>query len=717
MPKLLILTSTLLLALNLSAAVERHALVIGNANYQSSPLRNPLNDARDMAAALEGLGFEVHSLLDADVSSMEQAILDFGDRLRDGGVGLFYYAGHGVQAQGSNYLIPLQANISREIQLKRKAIDAGLVLDAMGAANNGLNIVILDACRDNPYENSFRNTTRGLARMDSPKGSLIAYATAPGDVAADGDGRNGVFTKHLLEQMQKPGVQVEQVFKQVTQAVHAETRQRQTPFMTSSLLGDFYFNPAVAGKTPEPEQLITLTLRSNVYDDQVYINGAYAGQTKLVTQLAAGWHDIEVRKGGYQTYSVRLLLDKDQTLVARLQRGADPTPQPAITQVVIAPPSSLTQSTSNTIDGFSLDDWLLLQQGAPVTIASIEKIMAYERQHGGNAASRSYINRGLQVALANVNSADDLLEYQSKFGYLPGAPAQIEARLAELLAAGASREDLIRLRGQFPASATLRLQLAGEYHRAQLFDAAAGEYQSWLGLTDSSHPQRKQVLEALVAAREGRLPQVFAVPQAELIKLLGSTHSDYTKLDARGNKLPSSARSWACVLDNRSGLIWEVKTDDGGVRDKDNEYRWGGKGVSDVALGWVENSPGNKYPESRWDGSGDRYDDWDELITAANSEQLCGFSDWRVPDLYQLASLVRCRGGSYKNLDNGCSGSYQKPTIDTEYFPDATSGWYWSASPSAYSSNYAWQLNFYSGYDYLNFRVINHHVRLVRSGQ
>ena len=422
--KITILIGALLLALNLSAAVERHALVIGNANYQSSPLRNPLNDARDMAAALKGLGFQVQSLLDADAGQMEQAILDFGDRLRTGGVGLFYYAGHGVQAQGSNYLIPLQANISREIQLKRKAIDAGLVLDAMGAANNGLNIVILDACRDNPYANSFRNTTRGLARMDSPTGSLIAYATAPGDVAADGDGRNGVFTKHLLEQMQKPGVQVEQVFKQVTQAVHAETRQRQTPFTTSSLLGEFYFKP---GSAPPPPP--------------------------------------------------------------------EPKPVPEI------------QSTSATIDGLSLDDWLLVYGSNPITIASLDKIIAYEQQHGGSAASRSYINKGLKVALANVDSADDLLEYQRKFGYLPGAPAQIEARLAELLANGASRADLIRLRSQFPASATLRLQLAGEYHRAQLFDAAAGEYQSWLGLTDSSHPERKQVLKALVAAREGRLPE------------------------------------------------------------------------------------------------------------------------------------------------------------------------------------------------------------------
>ena len=505
--KLLILTSALLLALNLSAAVERHALVIGNANYQSSPLRNPLNDARDMAAALEGLGFQVQSLLDADAPEMEQAILDFGDRLRDGGVGLFYYAGHGVQAQGRNYLIPLQANISREIQLRHKAVDAGLVLDAMGAANNGLNIVILDACRDNPYANSFRNTTRGLARMDSPTGSLIAYATAPGDVAADGDGRNGVFTKHLLEQMQKPGVQVEQVFKQVTQAVYAETRQRQTPFTTSSLLGEFYFKPA-ASLSIEAEPLITLTLRSNVRDDQVYINGAYVGQTKLVTQLAAGWHDIEVRKAGYRTYSARLLLDKDQTIRARLQRGSDPAPQPATTQAAIpAPqPAPLAQTTPSTIDGLSLDDWLLVYGSNPITIASLNKVVAYERQHGGNAASRSYINKGLKIALAEVDSIDDLLEFQQKFGYFPNAPAQIEARLDELLEPGASSEELIRLRAHFPANEALRLQIADHYHYAQLFEAAVGEYQSWLGLTDSSHPERKSVLEALVAAREGRLP-------------------------------------------------------------------------------------------------------------------------------------------------------------------------------------------------------------------
>ena len=520
MPKLLILTSALLLALNLSAATERHALVIGNANYAANPLRNPVNDAQDMGARLTELGFQVELLLDADLPTMLSSVIEFGKGLDDNSVGLFYFAGHGMQAYNlqsdsdSNFLLPVNFAMSDEKQLPFDTLDVNRVVSAMsGSRSGGANIIILDACRDNPYERSFRTSSRGLTQMAGAEGLLIAYATAPGKVAADGDGRNGLFTEQLLLALDQPGQPVETVFKLVRQGVAGASGRAQVPFVSNGLIGDFYFNPAVAGKTPEPEQLITLTLRSNVYDDQVYINGAYAGQTKLVTQLAVGWHDIEVRKSSYQTYSARLFLDKDQTLVARLQRGADPTPQPAITQVVIAPPSSSTQSTSNTIDGFSLDDWLLLQQGAPVTIASIEKIMAYERQHGGNAASRSYINRGLQVALANVNSADDLLEYQRKFGYLPGAPAQIEARLAELLAAGASREDLIRLRSQFPASETLRLQLAGEYHQAKLFDAAAGEYQSWLGLTDSSHPERKQVLEALVAAREGRLPTIQDCPQ------------------------------------------------------------------------------------------------------------------------------------------------------------------------------------------------------------
>ena len=668
--KTAILISALLLALNLSANA-RTALVIGNGAYTKlSALANPGNDARDMASSLTALGFDVQLLVDASHESIEDAVLDFGEKLhKGGGVGLFYYAGHGVQDQGRNYLIPVEANIRRATQLKRKAIDVGWVLDEMAAANNGLNMVILDACRDNPFA-EFRSADRGLAKMEGPKGTFIAYATAPGDVAADGEGRNGLFTKHLLTAMQQPDQPVELAFKDVVKAVSDESRGRQTPFITSSLTGDFYFNPA--GTNPAPEQLITLTLRSNVYDDQVYINGAYVGETKLVTQLTAGWHDIEVRKAGYRTYSARLLLDKDQTLVARLQRGTDPAPQPAPIQAAVPTPvpqpAPAIKTTPSTIDGLSLNDWLLVYGDNTITTANLDKVIAYEQQHGGNAASRSYINKGLKVALADVDSADDLLEYQSKFGYLPGAPAQIEDRLAELLETGASRQDLIRLRAQFPASETLRLQLAGEYHRAQLFEAAVGEYQSWLGLTDSSHPERKQVLEDMLAAREGRLLIIQDCPQCPQMVYIPTGSFRMGDIQGGGDydEKPVHRVSVKAFLMSATEVTfaeWEACVAAGGCSHKPSDQSWGrgSRPVINVSwedvqqyVKWISTKAGEQYrlpSEAEWEyaaraGNETKYSWGDSIGNNKTNCDGCG-SRWDNSQTAPVASFAANAFGLY----------------------------------------------------------------------
>ena len=222
----------------------RTALVIGNSNYQSNPLKNPVNDAKDMARALKFSGFEVTLETDVDLRTMETAVRSFGRSLRKGGTGLFYYAGHGVQVNGSNYLIPIGAVIESQSDVRYEAVNAGLVLGKMEDADNGLNIVILDACRNNPFRGSFRSHTPGLARMDSPTGSLVAYATAPGSVAVDGNGENGIYTKHLVQKMKKPGLTIEQVLKQVRVAVLEETDEKQTPWESSSLTGTFCFTPA-----------------------------------------------------------------------------------------------------------------------------------------------------------------------------------------------------------------------------------------------------------------------------------------------------------------------------------------------------------------------------------------------------------------------------------------------------------------------------------------
>ena len=223
---------------------RRVALVIGNGAYPTAPLKNPVNDARDMAAALRSLGFEVIARENASLAQMEGAVDEFWGKLKKGGAGLFYFAGHGLQVHGKNYLVPVDAKLSAEQDAKYKCMDAGLVLGRMEDAGNGLNLVILDACRNNPFARSWRSAGEGLAKMDAPRGSIIAYATAPDSVAADGTGRNGVYTEKLLRAMRAPGQPVELVFKHVRDEVMRATADKQVPWESTSLRGDFYFtNP------------------------------------------------------------------------------------------------------------------------------------------------------------------------------------------------------------------------------------------------------------------------------------------------------------------------------------------------------------------------------------------------------------------------------------------------------------------------------------------
>jgi len=181
----------------IAGAERRTALVIGNGGYSSSPLNNAVNDAADIATNLQRLGFSVILKKNVSHQEMEDAILEFGEQLKKGGVGLFFYAGHGVQKDSRNYLIPIGARINKDTDIKFQAVDAETVLAEMGNAGNNLNIVILDACRDNPFSKSFRTASRGLAIIsDAPKGTFITYSTSPGKVAADGSGRTGPAGHH-----------------------------------------------------------------------------------------------------------------------------------------------------------------------------------------------------------------------------------------------------------------------------------------------------------------------------------------------------------------------------------------------------------------------------------------------------------------------------------------------------------------------------------------
>jgi Caspase domain len=228
----------------------RVALLIGNSAYPEAPLRNPVNDVRAMAQALRDLGFTVMLYENATKRTMETAIVEFGQRLADGGVGAFYYAGHGLQVRGHNYLVPVDAQIESEAQTRIVTVDVELLLEQMAEAKNRVNMVILDACRNNPFERRMRGASRGLAAVDAARGTLVAYATAPGSVAADGDGKNGLYTEELLQALRVPGLKVEEVFKRVRVNVARRSNGAQTPWESSSLTGDLVVNEQAGGKVP-----------------------------------------------------------------------------------------------------------------------------------------------------------------------------------------------------------------------------------------------------------------------------------------------------------------------------------------------------------------------------------------------------------------------------------------------------------------------------------
>jgi uncharacterized caspase-like protein len=237
-----------------NVVAARYALVIGNGKYTFDPLKNAVNDARELAKALDGVGFNVTTVKDADKKEMEKAIDELSKKLSKHDESFFFYAGHALQIENENFLLPVDIYGNEEVRIDQESVKLTDIINKVQNAN--LSIVVLDACRNNPFTNyyvneegvltrSFRGITtrpkKGLAQAKRAIGTLIAYSTAVGDVAYDGDSDNSVFTKYLLRFVKEPGLPLENVFKKVRVAVANETHKRQIPWDSSSITGDFYF--------------------------------------------------------------------------------------------------------------------------------------------------------------------------------------------------------------------------------------------------------------------------------------------------------------------------------------------------------------------------------------------------------------------------------------------------------------------------------------------
>ncbi len=280
-------------ATGIATASDKIALVVGNSAYSTvTPLDNPVPDAELISSKLEELGFAVTLLKDSSLNDLRAGISAFGKKLRAGGketTGLFYFAGHGVQSFGNNYLLPVDTELEDAADLDLVALEASSILRQMFSAKNKTNIVILDACRNNPFDHIPEFGDNGLAEMKAPTGTYLAYATSPGNVALDGSGANSPFTSALADAMSTPGLPIEQVFKQVRVSVLEQTNGMQTPWDTSSLTNQFYFNePIVLSEEEQVEK--GLWESAKLSDDMLqimlfvrnYPEGSYSDEARLL---------------------------------------------------------------------------------------------------------------------------------------------------------------------------------------------------------------------------------------------------------------------------------------------------------------------------------------------------------------------------------------------------------------------------------------------------
>ncbi len=305
-----------------ASAESRLALVIGNSAYKAVPaLPNPANDARAMTEFLKSAGFEVTSIQDLTLSDMRQAISQFADSLagKPDTVAAVYYAGHGLQVDGENFLVPVDASIVREADVPLQSLRLVDLMNTLAAIPSKSRIVMLDACRNNPFSEINKVTGRGLAIVDAPPGTIISYATSPGSEALDGDGANSPYTTAVLAAAREPGLPIEQAFKRVRFAVNSATNKQQLPWESSSLTSDFSFFPSGS----EPPKATQASVRPGAPGARASGRSVDAWKRELQRKVPGEAYEIVIKEDTVEAYQAYLALFSTQPDSARVRAVYD----------------------------------------------------------------------------------------------------------------------------------------------------------------------------------------------------------------------------------------------------------------------------------------------------------------------------------------------------------------------------------------------------------
>ncbi len=609
---------------------QKIALIIGNSAYSSNPLRNPRNDAEDIAKILRELGFQVTTKIDGSRITMMKEIKRFGTKLKKGGVGLFFYAGHGVQVSGKNYLIPVDADIESEDEVQYYAVDAGMVLSKMQSAGNPLNMVFLDACRNNPFARSFRSSSRGLAQMDAPKGSLIVYATAPGSTAADGSGRNGIFTKNLMKHMQRPGVEVGMMLRDVRTDVLKETGDKQIPWDSSSLTGRFYF---IEGTESTERILPSDTMRqglvhisSQVSNFQIYVDHSFRGYAPLSLSLNPGTYQIQAKKGGFttQTKSIHVLSGKQFNISFDLKLDFKLVFDPInnLTWQIDEPGKMNYQEASNYCENMSLSgysDWRL------PNLREINAAYYY------------------QVRFPNVQPAPYWAYTHTDGEVLTSSYAIDFKNRDEYWAKKTSRYHVRCMRGGIPKK-NRRVDIKDPNRELIIFNPKTNLTWQVDGTKRARWQEAMNYCETLYLAGKDdwRIPKSEELTtglniESELLNFKTSVFWSSTNCGSQDSLVSVSFINGYEICDNSSSYYF-VRC----IRDGQTHYKKVKK--KPITKPKINQAVIDKSKGLMWQNHSPKWMDWETATQYCENLDLIGFSDWRLPESEELfESAVRIK--------------------------------------------------------------------------
>jgi len=706
---------------------KRVALVIGNSAYKNTPpLANPRNDATEIGKVLKRVGFDVDVVLDATKTEMDQALRRFGNNLDGSSAAVFFYAGHGIQVDGNNYILPVDTALKNERDLHWDSCDLTTVLKQM-EGNNRVNLLFLDACRDNPLSQTLargmgasRSSSigRGLAPMKANAGTLISYSTKEGEVAADGQGKHSPFTAALLKHIETPGVEIGLLLRKVREDVISVTKNTQVPWEYGSLLGEFYFTgPVTIQVQPKEDTTSAGSKTETVYWESImnstnpavfeaylkkYPNGEFSeiahikiadlkkesaksGQATVVESLP----DVPVKTSDSPKPAVvatKPPLQQPRTGISP-QIAEQKSPEIHLT-VAATPPDSRIKILNNQgkyqkgmvlkpgkyqvevfRDGYEkFTQWITMDQSdmvLPVALTPLQK--GNMRVTSDPAGAVVYVDSKkvgetpieIPEQLAGQKTVEiqkDCFEPISRTVTVSGGQQAVVA--VQLTAKCGS----LHITGE-PSGADVYLdeKRAGSLP-VDIADVAIGSHQ--IVVKKDGHPDYDET----VAVQAGRTTSVTTSVKPP---------SKYSKLDSNGKQLPNSAKSWMMVRDNETSLIWEVKQKNDGVKNYDN--------------------PGDADNTYTWDESSQKF------ISALNAAHWGGFSDWRLPSIAELKTLV--------------DSKRTRPTINIGYFPNTQSSFYWSSTTHDSRTYDAWGAFFDLGYYVYNFKSLYFHARAVRGGQ